>query len=628
MSALEPGDRDALHRVLRARRDVRTGFVDTPVDDERLRRVLAAAHAAPSVGFSQPWDFLVLRSPALRDELAALARQQRREFAASLPAARARQFAGLRVEAIREAPLGVVVTCDPTRGGRHVLGRHTQPRMAAHSVAGAVQNLWLAARAEELGVGWVSFFDERVLARTLHERVGMPLHLEVVAYLCVGHVEGFADQPELATAGWARRRPLAWAVHTDSWGNHAMDPLDETLAALADLDTTEGEAAAREHLTRMTVPPGALGEVGELGVRLAGLAGSCPPPLPEPAVVAIFAGDHGVHARGVTPWPQEVTAQMVANFLAGGAAVNAFAATVGAEVQVVDVGVAADLDPAPGLLPRKVRHGTRDMTAGPAMTRDEARAAMRAGVETARDLVTAGSRLLVTGDMGIANTTASAALVAAFTGASAGQVTGRGTGIDDATHARKTAVVAEALARHGLGPESTDGHPRPGSSRTRPGDGRPSPVYPPEGALRSAPADPLGVLAAVGGLEHAGIAGFLLGAAALRTPVVLDGVVSGAAALVAAALAPTASHAWIAGHRSVEPAHTLALEHLGLAPALDLALRVGEGTGALLAVPVVTAAARALADVATFDAAGVTEKDRAEQDPATEDLTESRGDAP
>jgi nicotinate-nucleotide--dimethylbenzimidazole phosphoribosyltransferase len=574
VNALEPGDREALHRVLHARRDVRTGFVDTPVDHERLLRVLAAAHTAPSVGFSQPWDFLVLRSPELRDELAALAQEQRRAFAATLPAARARRFAGLRVEAIREAPLGIVVTCDPTRGGRHVLGRHTQPRMAAHSVAGAVQNLWLAARAEGLGVGWVSFFDEREMAALLGRRVGLPAHLEVVAYLCVGHVEAFADEPELATAGWARRRPLAWAVHEDTWGNHRVDPLDETLAALVDLDPEPGAAAAREHLTRMTVPPGALGGVAELGVRLAGLAGTCPPPVPEPAVVAVFAGDHGVHARGVTPWPQEVTAQMVANFLAGGAAVNAFAATVGAEVQVVDVGVAADLPPAPGLLPRTVRRGTADMTAGPAMTRDEARAAVHAGIETARDLVVAGNRLLVTGDMGIANTTASAALVAAFTGASAAQVTGRGTGIDDATHARKTAVVAEALALH-----------------------------------RPDPADPLGVLAAVGGLEHAGLAGFLLGAAALRTPVVLDGVVSGAAALVAAALAPTASHAWLAGHRSVEPAHTLALDHLGLAPALDLGLRVGEGTGALLAVPVVTAAARALADVATFDAAGVATKD-------------------
>ncbi|MDF2978976.1 MAG: Nicotinate-nucleotide--dimethylbenzimidazole phosphoribosyltransferase [Actinomycetospora sp.] len=452
--------------------------------------------------------------------------------------------------------------------------------MAAHSVAGAVQNLWLAARAEGLGVGWVSFFDEREMAALLGRWVGMPQHLEVVAYLCVGHVASFADQPELATAGWARRRPLAWAVHEETWGSHRMDPLEETLAAVADLDPEPGAAAAREHLTRMTVPPGALGGVAEIGVRLAGLAGACPPPLPEPAVVAVFAGDHGVHARGVTPWPQEVTAQMVANFLAGGAAVNAFAATVGAEVQVVDVGVAAELPPAPGLLPRTVRRGTADMTAGPAMTRAEARAAVHAGIETARDLVVAGNRLLVTGDMGIANTTASAALVAAFTGASAEQVTGRGTGIDDATHARKTAVVAEALALH-----------------------------------RPDPADPLGVLAAVGGLEHAGLAGFLLGAAALRTPVVLDGVVSGAAALVAAALAPTASHAWLAGHRSVEPAHTLALDHLGLAPALDLGLRVGEGTGALLAVPVVTAAARALADVATFDAAGVTDKHEAGDPP-------------
>jgi nicotinate-nucleotide--dimethylbenzimidazole phosphoribosyltransferase len=428
------------------------------------------------------------------------------------------------------------------------------------------------------------------LARLLHERVGMPEHLEVVAYLCVGHVDGFADAPELETAGWARRRPLAWAVHDGTWGRHHVDPLDETLAAVAELDPAPGAAVAREHLTRMTVPPGALGGVAEIGVRLAGLAGTCPPPRPEPAVVAVFAGDHGVHARGVTPWPQEVTTQMVANFLSGGAAVNAFAATVGAEVQVVDVGVAADLEPAPGLLPRKVRRGTRDMTAEPAMTADEVRAAVHAGIETARDLVVAGNRLLVTGDMGIANTTASAALVAAFTGASAAEVTGRGTGIDDATHARKSAVVAEALARHGL-------------------------AVPSEGAPRSAVADPLAALAAVGGLEHAGLVGFLLGAAALRTPVVLDGVVSGAAALVAAALAPTASHAWFAGHRSVEPAHTLALQHLGLTPALDLGLRVGEGTGALLAVPVVTAAARALADVATFDAAGVTEKDSQQEGP-------------
>jgi nicotinate-nucleotide--dimethylbenzimidazole phosphoribosyltransferase len=317
----------------------------------------------------------------------------------------------------------------------------------------------------------------------------------------------------------------------------------------------------------------------DVAVRLAGLAGECPPPMPEPAAVAIFAADHGVHARGVTPWPQEVTAQMVANFLAGGAVVNAFAAQAGAEVTVVDIGVAAPLEPAPGLLVRKVRPGTDDMTQGPAMSVDEARRAVEAGIEVARDLVSAGNSCLITGDMGIANTTASAALIAAFTGRSPEEVTGRGTGIDDATHERKVAVVREALALH------ADALARPEGV---------------EGAL--------GVLAAVGGLEHAGLAGFVLGAAALRVPVVLDGVIAGAAALVAQAMAPEVVHACVAGHRSAEPGHAIALRHLGLRPLVELELRLGEGTGALLALPLVQSAVRVMHEVATFDSAGVTDK--------------------
>jgi len=352
-----------------------------------------------------------------------------------------------------------------------------------------------------------------------------------------------------------------------------MDLIAETVAAIAPRDTA-AEAAARAHLARMTMPPGALGRVGDVAVTLAGIAGQCPPPLPQPAAVAVFAGDHGVHAQGVTPWPQEVTAQMVGNFLSGGAVVNAFATQLGAEVCVVDMGVAAPLDAAPGLLLRRVVDGTADMTAGPALTREQARRAVEAGIETARDLVAAGHRCLITGDMGIANTTAAAALICAFTGADPAAATGRGTGIDDATLARKTDVVRRALALH-----------------------------------RPDPADPLAVLAAFGGCEHAGLAGLILGAAALRVPVLLDGVNAGAAALAAAAFAPDAVGPCLAGHRSAEPGHRIALDHLGLEPLLDLGMRLGEGTGALLALPVAQGAARALQDVATFDAAGVTEKD-------------------
>src|SRR5262249_13704299 len=206
--------------------------------------------------------------------------------------------------------------------------------------------------------------------------------------------------------------------------------LADPLAAVAPADAG-AMAQARDRQERLTKPSGSLGALEDLSVRLAGVAGDCPPPVPEPAAVAVFAADHGVHAQGVTPWPQDVTAQMVANFLAGGAVVNAIAAQAGAEGCVVDVGVAAGLPPAPGLLSRKIRPGTADMTAGPAMSADEARRAVEAGIETARDLVAAGNRCLVTGDMGIANTTASAALIAVFTGAEARDVTGRGTGIDD-----------------------------------------------------------------------------------------------------------------------------------------------------------------------------------------------------
>ncbi|MFF4589559.1 nicotinate-nucleotide--dimethylbenzimidazole phosphoribosyltransferase [Streptomyces sp. NPDC001388] len=570
----DDAEREAVLKVMRERRDIRNGFRSDPIPHEVLLRVLEAAHTAPSVGHSQPWDFVVIRSADTRRAMHELAMRQRDAYAKSLPKGRAKQFKELKIEAILDTPVNIVVTADPTRGGRHTLGRHTQPQMAPYSSALAVENLWLAARAEGLGVGWVSFFDEREMVRAL----GLPEHLEVVAYLCVGYVDEFPDEPELMQAGWAKRRPLSWVVHEETYGRRALpgeDPHDllaETVAGIRPLDAKAlGEAWERQK--RMTKPAGALGMLEIISAQLSGLSRQCPPPIPEPAAVAIFAGDHGVHAQGVTPWPQEVTAQMVANFLGGGAVCNAFATQVGAEVCVVDVGVAADLPATPGLLPRKIRAGTSDMTTGPAMTREEAKQAIEVGIETARDLVAAGNKALLTGEMGIANTTASAALISVFTGADPAEVTGRGTGINDETLARKTEVVRRALELH-----------------------------------QPDPADPIGVLAAIGGFEHAAMVGLLLGGASLRTPVILDGVSAGAAALVARAIAPEVLAACIAGHRSAEPGHVAALNKLGLRPLVDLDLRLGEGTGALLALPLVQSTARAMHEVATFDSAGVTEK--------------------
>lgn len=343
-------------------------------------------------------------------------------------------------------------------------------------------------------------------------------------------------------------------------------------ARVRPLDDEAMAQAASRH-ARLAKPAGSLGRLEALGAQLAGIAATCPPPLPAPATVVVFAADHGVHRRGVSPWPQVVTAEMVRTFCAGTAAINVVARQMGAGVVVVDVGVANDLRALPGLVARKVRMGTRDLTVEPAMTIDEAVAALDIGAEVAAEAVAAGARCLVTGEMGIANTTAAAALIAAVAGVPAAVATGRGTGIDDEALAHKVTVVEAGLERH----------------RDAVGAG------------------PLATLAALGGLEIAALAGFIVGGAAAGVPVVVDGVIADAALLVAEALAPGAAASCIAGHRSPEPGATIVLERLGLEPLLDLGLRLGEGTGACLALPLVEMAARVLHEMATLDAVVPTE---------------------
>ena len=347
---------------------------------------------------------------------------------------------------------------------------------------------------------------------------------------------------------------------------------DRVKELAAEIQPPDEEAAvrARERQPKLAKPPGSLGRLEELGERLAGMSGESPPPVPESPAVVVCAGDHGVLDRGVSPWPREVTAAMVKNFCDGGAAVNVLAKTVGARVSVLDVGVASPLDRHPLLRAAKVRPGTNDLSQGSAMSREEAARAVMAGSGVAEELVESGGvDLLVTGDMGIGNTTPAACLISAFTGGTPEEVTGRGTGIDDATFELKVGIVREALALHELDV-----------------------------------GDPIGVLAAVGGLEHAALVGVILTGSVYGIPVVLDGVISNSAALVAHALASDSIGYAIAGHRSTEPGAAAALQYLGLDPLLDLDLRLGEGTGGLLAVPLVQAAARVLGEMATLEEMG------------------------
>ncbi|AQX15467.1 nicotinate-nucleotide--dimethylbenzimidazole phosphoribosyltransferase [Tessaracoccus lapidicaptus] len=350
-----------------------------------------------------------------------------------------------------------------------------------------------------------------------------------------------------------------------------MTLLDDTLSAIVPA-SAEALAAAEARQLRLTKPAGSLGRLEEIGNRLAAIADACPPPLPARAVIGLFAGDHGVCAQGVSPWPQEVTVQMALNIASGGAAINAIARQVGAEVWVTDVGVAAEVPEHPGIRARNVRRGTRDFTVEPALTRDEARAALEVGIEAANEAIDAGADVLLTGEMGIGNTTPASALIAVFSRLHVTTVTGRGAGADDDMLTRKVRVIDDALTLH-----------------------------------RPDPADPLGVLAAVGGLEHAALAGFILGAAARRIPVIIDGVIAASAACVAAGFDESVTGYLIAGHAGVEPGIKAALTWLDLQPLVDLDLRLGEGTGAALALPTVQAAARILSEMATFDSAGVAE---------------------
>jgi nicotinate-nucleotide--dimethylbenzimidazole phosphoribosyltransferase len=576
---LSDAERAAVYRAIFERRDIRNYRPD-PVPADVLERILDAGHHAPSVGLMQPWDFVLIRNPGLRRSIYEHFLAVNERAAAVYTDARGEKYRALKLQGILDAPLNLLVTCDRRRGGPHVLGRHTQRHTDEYSTCLAVQNLWLAARAEGVGVGWMSLFEPEFIAGAL----GLPDGVVPVAYLTLGYPVSFPDEPMLRSTGWAERRKLAEAVFVDAYGQRqegvdgqegvdasrepqrdARAPTRESgIIALAPSGPRGAAASARQDA--LTKPSGSLGRLEELALQLAGLQGSEYPACSAPSLL-LFAADHGIAEEGVSAYLPRATAQMVYQYLAGGAAVNVLCRQHGVHLLIADVGVDHDFGSASGLWQRKVGRGTRNFLRAPAMSRAELEAALAAGADLVAQVP--DSEAIGLGEMGIGNTTAAAAIMAAITGLGADDVVGLGTGVSSATLERKRDVVRAALSAH-------------------------------------EPLDATDALRRLGGFEIAALVGAIEAAARGGRLVVLDGFITGVAALVARERSPHVMRHLVAGHVSAERAHRRLLALLELRPLLDLDLRLGEGSGAVLGLSLVQSAVRLMREMRTFEEANLT----------------------
>jgi nicotinate-nucleotide--dimethylbenzimidazole phosphoribosyltransferase len=578
-------ERQAVYRVIAARRDVRSYRPD-PVPDDVLWRVLEAAHQAPSVGFMQPWSFVLLRDLELRRRIYEHFSEVNTRAAEVWRDDKKSAYQALKLQGILDAPLNLLVTCDPKRAGEHVLGRFTMPETDVYSTCLAVQNLWLAARAEGLGVGWMSIMEPDVVRKLLN----VPEHVVPVAYLTLGYPVHHSDRPLLSEVGWRQRLPLAELVFEDGWGK---------LAPLAAAGRGEGDGKgdgdgggtdvlpppptpsrrppaplaipeqALQRLRELIKPRGSLGRLEPLALQLCALQNTAYPRCDDTHLV-LFAGDHGVTDERVSAYKPETTLKMVYSYLGEGAVVNAFARMYNVPVHVVDVGVNHDFGEAERLIRKKIRRGTRNLMREAAMARTECEAAISAGAEVVASI--RKLQVLAVGEMGIGNTTSASALIAALLGIPPERVTGRGTGIDEARLAQKQEVIARALALH-------------------------------------ATSDVNEALARLGGFELAALVGAIEAACERGALVMLDGMITAAAALVAVRRKPSVRAHLAAAHESAEPAHPLVLEELGLTPLLRLDMSLGEGSGAVLGVGLLRAACAVMHEVRTFEEANLEHPD-------------------
>jgi nicotinate-nucleotide--dimethylbenzimidazole phosphoribosyltransferase len=539
-------DRDALRRIVMARRDIRR-FRPDPVPAEVLERVLVVAHAAPSVGHSQPWRFVLVTDARTRARAAVLADRARLAQAGAMAPDAARHLLDLDLEGIREAPLGLVVACDRRAAAKGVLGRATFADADLWSCACAIENLWLAARAEGLGVGWVTLFEPGDLAAL----IGAPEGVQTLGWLCVGWPDERPPAPGLERRGWSTRLSLASLVIRERWpeatGGPAPPPSRLAPPAQADV------VAARDTADRVLTAPGSLGVLDRAIDRILALGS-----VPAGGVLVLAGADHEVTRHGVSAYPPSVT-RHVAEAAVAGTSVGAVAArAAGLEVVVVDAGVFGP--PVSGARSLRPIDPRGDLVGTDALSKADAGRLLAGGRLLGAELAQ-GGLMVALGEVGVGNTTVAAALAAGLLGFDPEPLVGLGAGSDSAILEAKRRAVTAAVRRY-------------------------------RGS------DPLTALACLGGGELAVLAGVVLGAAAVGGVVVLDGMATGVAALVAVELEPAAAAHLVAGQRSREAGHPAVLGALGLEPILDLRLRAGEGAGAALAVTVLQAGLRIRAEAA------------------------------
>lgn len=545
---------EALAGVIGKRRDIRR-FRPEAVPDELVHTLLEAAHSGPSVGHSQPWRFLVVRDQQLRDRAAAMADRARLDQAQHLTSDRAGRLLDLKLEGLREAPVGIVVACDRRTPAVGVLGRATFPDTDLWSCAAAIENMWLTARAHGLGMGWVTLFQPDELRGLL----GLPDGVETLGWLCVGWPDELPPSPGLERLAWSRKLPLDELVFVDRWPDDAPERPVDARRARAGLEAPDPARMVQvtDRADDLLSPVGSLGvldrvlnrveAVHEAGLHQLGAAGNGQPITGGSLVLA--AADHGVVAHGVSAFAQSVTRDVVQASVAGSGMGVVAAQGAGLSPIVVDAGVATPVEGA-----RQLRgSGPRgDLAGSDALTRQDAEDLLQQGIELGCEAAPTG--LVALGEVGIGNTTVAAALACALLGREPSDVVGIGAGSDAAMVARKVEVVGRALERW----RAVNGHD-----------------------------DPVQVLASLGGGEFAVLAGVVLGAARAGAPVVLDGLATSVAALLAVRIEPAVQGYLVAGQMSREGGHPLVLAELGLEPLLALRLRSGEGVGASMACSLV-----------------------------------------